>query len=102
MIAAAAPNYSTLCACIAAWSFGVGGNFPVDSTIFLGRWFITPFDRKREMHVPIEFVPTSHRYVLTVMCAWWALGDMLASLVSNLKYHCFEYAIEYLTRLRGH
>ena len=54
------------------------------------------------MHVPIEFVPTSHRYVLTVMCAWWALGDMLASLVSNLKYHCFEYAIEYLTRLRGH
>ena len=101
MIAAAAPNYGTLCACIAVWSFGVGGNLPVDSTIFLGRWFATTFDRKREMHVPIEFVPTSHRYMLTVLSTWWALGDMLVSLVSELKCHCFEFAIKCLTRLRG-
>ena len=101
MIAAVAPNYGTLCACIAVWSFGVGGNLPVDSTIFLGRWFATTFDRKREMHVPIEFVPTSHRYMLTVLSTWWALGDMLVSLVSELKCHCFEFAIKCLTRLRG-
>ena len=99
MIAAAAPNYSTLCVCIAAWSFGAGGNFPVDSTIFLGRWFVTRFDKKREIHVPVEFVPTLHRYMLTVLAVWWALGNMLGSLVRDLKYHYIEFTADQLDKI---
>ncbi|KIM54182.1 hypothetical protein SCLCIDRAFT_392454 [Scleroderma citrinum Foug A] len=64
LIAAAAPNNTVLCICIAMWSFGVGGNIPIDLTIF------------------IEFVPTSHRYMLTVLCVWWSLGDLVGSLLA--------------------
>ena len=38
-----------------------------------------------EIYVPIEFVPTSHRYMLTVLCVWWSLGDLAGSLVSYFK-----------------
>ncbi|KAL4064816.1 major facilitator superfamily domain-containing protein [Scleroderma yunnanense] len=64
LIAAAAPNYTVLCACVAGWSFGVGGNLPVDSAVFL------------------EFVPASHQYLLTVLCVFWSLGDLVGSLVA--------------------
>ncbi|KAL4064381.1 MFS general substrate transporter [Scleroderma citrinum] len=64
LVAAAAPNYIILCACVAGWSFGVGGNLPVDSTVFL------------------EFVPPSHQYMLTVLSVFWTLGDLTASLVA--------------------
>ncbi|KAL4067202.1 major facilitator superfamily domain-containing protein [Scleroderma yunnanense] len=64
LIAAAAPNYTVLCVCVAGWSFGVGGNLPVDSAVFL------------------EFVPPSHQYLLTVLCVFWALGDLMGSLVA--------------------
>ena len=36
----------------AVWSIGVGGNLPVDSSIFL------------------EFLPASHGYLLTVLSIW--------------------------------
>ncbi|KAL4075444.1 hypothetical protein J3A83DRAFT_4484702 [Scleroderma citrinum] len=64
LIAAAAPNYIVLCACAGGWSFGMGGNLPVDSAVFL------------------EFVPPSHQYLLTVLCVFWLLGDLVGSLVS--------------------
>ncbi|KAG6873000.1 hypothetical protein C0995_004132 [Termitomyces sp. Mi166 len=58
------PNSVSLCSFSAVWSIGVGGNLPVDSAIFL------------------EFVPASHQYLLTVLSIWWALGQLLASLIA--------------------
>ncbi|KAK7059875.1 major facilitator superfamily domain-containing protein [Favolaschia claudopus] len=62
--AAGSPNYIALCSLAAVWSVGVGGNLPVDSSIFL------------------EFVPASHQYLLTVLSIWWAFGQLLGSLVA--------------------
>ncbi|KAH7883309.1 MFS general substrate transporter [Phlebopus sp. FC_14] len=64
--AGGSPNYTTLCSLAAAWSVGVGGNLPVDSAVFL------------------EFVPASHQYLLTVLSIWWAIGQLLGSLVRAL------------------
>ncbi|KAG6835635.1 hypothetical protein H0H93_016327 [Arthromyces matolae] len=58
------PNFVALSSFAAVWSIGVGGNLPVDSAIFL------------------EFIPASHQYLLTVLSIWWALGQLLASLVA--------------------
>ncbi|OAX35732.1 MFS general substrate transporter [Rhizopogon vinicolor AM-OR11-026] len=57
-------NYVALCSLAAVWSVGVGGNLPVDSAVFL------------------EFIPASHQYLLTVLSIWWALGQLLGSLVA--------------------
>ncbi|KAI0769082.1 MFS general substrate transporter [Trametes elegans] len=64
MAAGAAPNAVALCALVAAWSVGVGGNLPVDSAVFL------------------EFIPPSHQYLLTVLSVWWAFGQLVGSLVA--------------------
>ncbi|KAH9008842.1 MFS general substrate transporter [Lactarius deliciosus] len=62
--AGASPDAITLCSLVAVWSVGVGGNLPVDSAVFL------------------EFIPASHQYLLTVLSIWWALGQLLGSLVA--------------------
>ncbi|KAF8798674.1 MFS general substrate transporter [Phlegmacium glaucopus] len=62
--AGGAPDFITLTALTAVFSVGVGGNLPVDSAIFL------------------EFVPVSHQYLLTVLSIWWAVGQLIASLVA--------------------
>ncbi|KAI8978705.1 MFS general substrate transporter [Trametes punicea] len=64
MAAGASPNATALCALVAAWSVGVGGNLPVDSAVFL------------------EFIPPSHQYLLTVLSVWWAIGQLVGSLVA--------------------
>ncbi|CAE6438141.1 unnamed protein product [Rhizoctonia solani] len=64
MIAAASPNFTALAVFAALWSVGVGGNFPVDSAIFL------------------EFVPATHQWLLTVLAIWGAFGALIASLVA--------------------
>lgn len=30
----------------------------------------------------LEFLPTSHNYILTLLSVWWAIGQVVASLVS--------------------
>ena len=40
---------------IGVWSIGVGGNLPVDSSLFL------------------EFLPASHGYLLTVLSIWYVV-----------------------------
>ncbi|KAI0032773.1 MFS general substrate transporter [Vararia minispora EC-137] len=60
----ASPNFVALCSFAAVWSIGVGGNLPVDSAVFL------------------EFIPASHQYLLTVLSVWWALGQLVGSLVA--------------------
>ncbi|KAJ3757571.1 MFS general substrate transporter [Lentinula raphanica] len=62
--AGGANNFVTLASLIACVGFGVGGNLPVDGAIFL------------------EFIPKSHQWLLTLLSAWWALGQLFASLVA--------------------
>jgi MFS family permease len=64
LIAAGSPNFGAIAAFAALWSFGVGGNLPVDSAIFL------------------EFLPASHQYLLTVLSVDWALAQVITNLVA--------------------
>ena len=64
LIAAGSPNFVALGCFAAFWSFGVGGNLPVDSAIFL------------------EFLPGSHQYLLTILSVFWALAQLLATLIA--------------------
>ncbi|KAJ3799856.1 MFS general substrate transporter [Lentinula aff. detonsa] len=62
--AGGANNFTTLASLVACVGFGVGGNLPVDGAIFL------------------EFIPKSHQWLLTLLSAWWALGQLFASLIA--------------------
>ncbi|KAH8885075.1 major facilitator superfamily transporter [Thozetella sp. PMI_491] len=64
MIAAGAPNFAGIGVFAALWSFGVGGNLPVDSAIFL------------------EFLPASHQYLLTILSIDWAIAQVVATLIA--------------------
>lgn len=64
MAAAGAPNFAGIGVFAALWSFGVGGNLPVDSAIFL------------------EFLPASHQYLLTILSIDWALAQLIATLIA--------------------
>ncbi|KAH8785786.1 major facilitator superfamily domain-containing protein [Diaporthe sp. PMI_573] len=64
MIAAGSPNFAAIGVFAAFWSFGVGGNLPVDSAIFL------------------EFLPASHQYLLTVLSIDWAIAQVVATLIA--------------------
>lgn len=64
MIAASSPNFAAIAVFDALWSFGVGGNLPIDSAIFL------------------EFLPASHQYLLTVLSVDWALAQVVATLIA--------------------
>lgn len=71
MVSAGSPNFAAVGVFAAFWSFGVGGNLPVDSAIFL------------------EFLPASHQYLLTVLSVDWALAQVLTNLIAwpLLGYH---------------
>ncbi|ORX38077.1 MFS general substrate transporter [Kockovaella imperatae] len=60
----AAPNYVAFASLIACVGFGAGGNLPVDGTMFL------------------EFIPGPHQYLLTFLSVWWAIGQVIGSLIS--------------------
>jgi MFS family permease len=64
MIAAGSPNFAAVGVFAALWSFGVGGNLPVDSAIYL------------------EFLPASHQYLLTVLSVAWAIAQVIATLIA--------------------
>lgn len=73
LIAGGMPTFTLLLVFVSLWSFGVGGNLPVDLALFL------------------EALPQLHRWLLTVMLLWWALGQIIANLVAwGLlgKYSC--------------
>ena len=91
--AGASPNYIVLCSFVALWSTGVGGNLPVDSAVFLGTRYLLPtrflYTSLYTNLTPIEFVPASHQYLLTVLSIWWAFGQLAGSLV------CFDLCLGY-------
>ncbi|EGD91842.1 hypothetical protein H112_00444 [Trichophyton rubrum D6] len=64
LAAAGSPSFSAIGVFAALWSIGVGGNLPVDSAIFL------------------EFLPSTHQYLLTILSIDWALAQVLANLVA--------------------
>ncbi|KAM0167700.1 hypothetical protein ACHAQE_000088 [Botrytis cinerea] len=64
LIAAGSPNFAAIGCFAALWSFGVGGNLPVDSAVFL------------------EFLPGSHQYLLTVLSVDWAVAQVIANLIA--------------------
>lgn len=64
LVAAGSPNFAAIGVFAALWSFGVGGNLPVDSAIFL------------------EFLPASHQYLLTVLSVDWAIAQVVTNLVA--------------------
>jgi MFS family permease len=56
---------------IALIGVGAGGNLPVDGTMFL------------------EFIPGNKQYLLTFLSIWWALGQVVASLIAvSLFFRC--------------
>lgn len=64
LAAAGSPNFAAIGCFAALWSFGVGGNLPVDSAVFL------------------EFLPGSHQYLLTILSVDWAIAQVIANLVA--------------------
>ena len=64
LVAAGSPTFAAVGVFAALWSFGVGGNLPVDSAIFL------------------EFLPHTHQYLLTVLSTYWALAELFADLIA--------------------
>ncbi|RAL64337.1 hypothetical protein DID88_001813 [Monilinia fructigena] len=64
LIAAGSPNFAAIGCFAALWSFGVGGNLPVDSAVFL------------------EFLPGSHQYLLTILSVDWAVAQVIANLIA--------------------
>ena len=83
--AGGSPNYVALSSFAAVWSIGVGGNLPVDSAVFLGKYHIPRHTldlAANGLGDATEFVPASHQYLLTVLSIWWAFGQLLASLVA--------------------
>lgn len=64
MVSASAPSFAAMGVFAAFWSFGVGGNLPVDSTVIL------------------EVLPASHQYLLTVLSVNWALAQLVTNLIA--------------------
>ncbi|KAK4160962.1 mfs metabolite:h+ symporter [Cladorrhinum sp. PSN259] len=64
LVAAGSPNFGAICTFAALWSFGVGGNLPVDSAIFL------------------EFLPASHQWLLTVLSVDWAIAQVVGTAIA--------------------
>ncbi|KAI1004948.1 MFS siderochrome iron transporter 1 [Podosphaera aphanis] len=64
ILAAASPSFAVIGLFVALWSFGVGGNLPVDSALFL------------------EFIPGTHQYLLTVLSINWAIAQLLATIIA--------------------
>jgi len=62
--AGGAPNFVAFASLVACMGFGVGGNLPVDGALYL------------------EHIPQSHQWTLTLLSAWWALGQLIASVIA--------------------
>lgn len=83
VVAGSSPTFAAIGVFCALWSFGVGGNLPVDSAIFL------------------EALPSNKKWLLTVMSIWWSLGQLVTALISwglITNYSCSDTATECYSR----
>ncbi|KAI8937625.1 hypothetical protein NX059_005334 [Plenodomus lindquistii] len=60
IVAGASPNWEVLGLFVCLSSFGGGGNLVLDTAVFL------------------EFLPSYRQWMLTLMAAWWGVGQLLA------------------------
>ncbi|GAA5883780.1 hypothetical protein JCM3774_005672 [Rhodotorula dairenensis] len=73
LAAGASPNFYVLCVMLALNGIGTAGNMVLDGAVFL------------------EFIPNTHKYLLTLLSVWWAVGQVVASLICWVfiaKYSC--------------
>lgn len=85
LVAASSPNFATIGLFAGLWSFGVGGNLPVDSAIFLeydSRQVSILTKRLAEVDISFRFLPGSHQFLLTVLSIFWSLAQVLATLIA--------------------
>ncbi|TVY78482.1 putative MFS-type transporter PB1E7.08c [Lachnellula suecica] len=64
LIAGGMPGYISFATIVAFYSAGAGGNYILDATNFL------------------EFLPTSHAWLVTFMATWWAVGYMITGFLA--------------------
>jgi MFS family permease len=62
IVAGASPNWIVLGFFISMSAFGAGGNLVLDTAVFL------------------EYLPSKHQWLLTLMAAWWGVGQLVAGL----------------------
>lgn len=62
IVAGAAPNWIVLGLFVCLSAFGAGGNLVLDTAVFL------------------EYLPSKNAYLVTLMAAWWGLGQLIAGL----------------------
>jgi MFS family permease len=63
IVAGASPNWIVLGLFVCLSAFGAGGNLVLDTAVFL------------------EYLPSKHQWLLTLMAAWWGVGQLIAGLV---------------------
>ena len=68
IVAGASPNWIVLGLFVSLAAFGSGGNLVLDTTVFL------------------EYLPSQHQWVLTLMASWWGLGQFVAGLFAWAFY----------------
>jgi MFS family permease len=64
IVAGASPNWTVLGLFVCLCSFGAGGNLVLDTSVFL------------------EFLPSKDQWLLTLMAAWWGVGQLIAGLLA--------------------
>ena len=62
IVAGASPNWIVLGLFVSLAAFGSGGNLVLDTAVFL------------------EYLPSKYQWLLTLMAAWWGLGQFVAGL----------------------
>lgn len=60
IVAGASPNWIVLGLFVCLSSFGAGGNLVLDTAVFL------------------EYLPSKNAYLITLMAAWWGVGQLIA------------------------
>ena len=78
-------RFTVLVALAAASNVGIGGNIPVDSAVFLGASSCQLSHLvccAKFQQLCVDFLPSSHQYLLTILSIWWVIGQLLGSLVS--------------------
>jgi MFS family permease len=73
------PTWLTTASLFALMGIGVGGNLPVDGALFL------------------EFLPAADNRLLTLLSAWWPLGQLVASLGALCLFFIWVLTITRLT-----
>lgn len=92
-------SFTALAALAAASSVGIGGNIPVDSAVFLGASSFQLLGHlaccAETQQLCVDFLPSSHQYLLTILSIWWVIGLFLGSVVSPRL--CFNAGLSILT-----